>query len=166
MGNYRKILNEYKSRGTFDEDKMWVSVDALDRQVLEKLEESDPEMYWEFMRDQHEIFCGPHFDERFGKWEVEKMHHTHKGEKMTGAYWSIHDIKPVYDSMRSKLPQGTTIWDFSVALNANWHDKVDMFKEWFPDDYTDKIIEDAVNFYFEDDDAPDGKIWRYIRAMH
>lgn len=28
-----------------------------------------------------------------------------------------------------------------------------------------KIIEDAVNFYFMDDDAPEGKVWIYMCAM-
>lgn len=28
-----------------------------------------------------------------------------------------------------------------------------------------KIIEDAINFYFMDDDAPEGKVWIYMCAM-
>lgn len=160
MGSYKKILNDYKNRGSFNEDKMWLSVEALDKAILEELEESNPELYWNFMRDQHEIFCGKHFDEKFAKWEVERMHH----DDIEGQHWSLADVKSIFENMRSKLPNATTIWDFYVALNANWHDKVDLYKGWF-ENYEEKIINDAINFYFMDEDAPDGKIWVYMRAM-
>lgn len=28
-----------------------------------------------------------------------------------------------------------------------------------------KVVEDAINFYFLDDDAPEGKVWIYMCAM-
>ena len=166
MGNYKKILNDYKKRGNFSEDKMWVSVDVLDDVILSKLEEKDPELYWDFMRDQHEIFCGPHFDEKFGKWEIEQMmHKDEKGNVHKGEHWGASDVKGVFEKYRGKLRAGVTMWDVAVALNANWHDKVELWSKWWAQGVDEKIIEDAIHFYFMDDDAPDGKVWLYMRAM-
>ena len=166
MGNYSKLLKDYQKKGNFNEQKMWVSVDVLDDVILSKLEESDPDMYWQFMRDQHEIFCGPHFDEEFGRWEISQMmHKDERGNLHKGEHWGESDIKMVYDKVKSKLPSSTTMWDVAVAITANWHDKVELFGKWFQGDSEERIIEDAINFYFMDVDAPEGKIWRYTRAM-
>lgn len=163
---YKKTLQEYQKGGKWGEDKMWRSVEVLDDMILRKVEEEDPESYWEFMRDQHEIFCGPHFDERFARWEIAQMEHKdYRGNVHKGEHWGEGDARAVYDKHKAKLPAGTTVWDVAVALNANWHDKSELFGRWWPQGSEDKIIEDAMSFYFFDTDAPDGKIWRYMRAM-
>ena len=167
MGNYSKLLKEYKKQGNFDEGKMWESVDVLDAVILSKLEEREPELYWEFMRDQHEIFCGPHFDEKFARWEMARMcHKDARGNIHKGEHWADSDVMTVYNKYKSKLPAGSTVWDFAVAITANWHDKIGDYLDWFGDKAEERVIEDAVRFYFLDDDAPEGKIWRYVRAMH
>ena len=74
MGNYHKMLKHYKEKGLFSETKMWESIECLD-DILEEMKEKNPDMFWDFMRNQHEIFCGPHFDEKFAKWQVEQMYH-------------------------------------------------------------------------------------------
>lgn len=45
-----------------------------------------------------------------------------------------------------------------MAFNSYY---ADMNKE--HDDET--ILKDAFRFYFADEDAPEGKIWKYMRAM-
>lgn len=165
MGNYSKMLKYYKEKGLFSEAKMWESVDCLD-ELLVEVEDKNPGLFWDFMRDQHEIFCGPHFDDKFGKWQIEQMYHKGEdGKKYEGLHWSEDDMKLVFDKHKSSLPSGTTFWDVSVAITGNWHDKVDLFKKWFPENHEEKIIEDALCFYFKDVDAPDGKVWRYMIAM-
>lgn len=165
MGNYHKMLKHYKEKGLFSEAKMWESVESLD-ELLEEMEEKDPEMFWDFMREQHCIFCGPHFDERFGKWQIEQMHHKGEdGKEYKGMHWPEDDMKAVFDKYKSSLPAGTTYWDVAVAITGNWHDKACLFKKWFPENHEEKVIEDAINFYFKDQDAPEGKVWHYMIAM-
>ena len=166
MGNYQKMLKGYKEKGSFSESKMWESVEGLDS-LLEKIEESDPVLFNRFAREQHEIFYGPRFDETFGKLQIESMHHKGSdGKEYHGARWSTDDMKAEYEKYKPSLPSGTTFWDFAVAITGNWHDKVDLFKKWFPDAFEERVIEDAVNFYFKDEDAPSGKVWRYMMAMN
>ena len=74
-------------------------------------------------------------------------------------------MKAEYEKYKPSLPSGTTFWDFAVAITGNWHDKVDLFKKWFPDAFEERVIEDAINFYFKDQDAPEGKVWHYMIAM-
>lgn len=159
------MLKHYKEKGLFSEAKMWESIECLD-ELLEEMEEDCPDKFWEFMRDQHEIFMGPHFDEKFAKYQVEHMHHKGTdGKEYKGAKWDIEQTNSVMSKYKSVLPSGTTEWDFFVALNASYHDHCNEYKEWFADKYEERIIEEAVNFYFKDDDAPNGKVWYYMIAM-
>lgn len=165
MGNYHKMLKRYKEKGLFSEAKMWESIESLD-ELLEEMEEKDPEMFWDFMREQHCIFCGPHFDERFGKWQVEQMHSKGPdGKEYKGELCNIMKSEEVFDKYKAKLPAGTTIWDMYVAVNSNMHDKCALFKKWNPEKWEDMVIEDAIVFYFEDVDwESPGKVWDYMNA--
>ena len=61
------------------------------------------------------------------------------------------------------------IWDVYVALNAQYHDNIELYKEWFGEDnienIKDKIIESAIVNWFEDEDAGIEKVWNYFRAI-
>lgn len=162
MGNYHKMLKYYKEKGLFSETKMWESIECLD-DILEEMKEKNPDMFWDFMRNQHEIFCGPHFDEKFAKWQVEQMYHkTAEGKECKGQHWTPEDAGEVFSKYKSKLPASTTLFDVYVAINASWHDKIELFKKW-AENYDDMIIEDAIVFYFMDCDwKSDGKVWDYM----
>lgn len=112
------------------------------------------------------FYARPHFDEKFAKWQVEQMHHKgDDGKEYKGQHWSVAETEDVYSKNKSKLPSGTTVFDVYVAINGNWHDKVDLFKKWSPEKYEQMIIEDAIVFYFEDEDwKSDGKVWDYMTA--
>lgn len=62
-----------------------------------------------------------------------------------------------------------TYWDVYVALNAQYHDNIELYKEWFGEDnienIKDKIIESAIVNRFEDEDAGIEKVWNYFRAI-
>ena len=62
-----------------------------------------------------------------------------------------------------------TMWDVYVALNAQYHDNIELYKEWFGEDnienIKDKIIESAIVNWFEDEDAGIEKVWNYFRAI-
>ena len=60
---------------------------------------------------------------------------------------------PTWPSVNSNI----TFWDVYVALNAQYHDNIELYKEWFGEDnienIKDKIIESAIVNWFEDEDA-------------
>ena len=58
------------------------------------------------------------------------------------------------------FPQGTTDCDKYVAFNATFSDLCKVVD----DERT--ILKIAHQFWFADEDAPDGKIWIYMCAMH
>lgn len=56
-----------------------------------------------------------------------------------------------------------------TARNAQYHDNIELYKEWFGEDnienIKDKIIESAIVNWFEDEDAGIEKVWNYFRAI-
>lgn len=62
-----------------------------------------------------------------------------------------------------------TCWDVYVAVNAQYHDYIRMYKQWFPnlteEQLDEKIIHSAINFWFEDEDAGSGKVWNYFKNI-
>lgn len=160
---YKDLMKDYHSKGMVSEKKMWEAIGGLD-EAMECLKEKDPEKYDEAMRDLHEVFCGPHYNDFFAREDVAGMHHkSAKGEVVKGEHWNMEQVTAAIKGV--SIPGNVNIWDVYVALNANWHDKNIKFTEWFGSDADKKIIEDAINFYFMDIDGPDGKIWRYMDAM-
>ena len=141
---------------------MWEAIGELD-EAMECLKEKDPEKYDEAIRDIHEVFCGPHYNECFARMDVAAMRHKGKAGEHKGEHWNMEQVATAIKGM--SIPGNTNIWDVYVALNANWHDKEIKFTEWFGPDADKRIIEDAINFYFLDDDAPEGKVWIYMCAM-
>lgn len=90
----------------------------------------------------------------------------------TIAYYGCNDI--VVDIFNFNI--GTSVagvillfWDVYVALNAQYHDNIELYKEWFGEDnienIKDKIIESAIVNWFEDEDAGIEKVWNYFRAI-
>lgn len=161
--NYKELIKDYHSKGFGTEKKMWESIYVLEDAMM-CLKEKNPDVYDEAMRDLHEVFCGPHYNECFAREDVAGMHHKNtRGETIKGEHWSMDQVTSAIKGM--SIPGNTNIWDVYVALNANWHDKNVKFAEWFNVDADKKIIEDAISFYFMDADAPDGKVWLYMDAM-
>lgn len=163
--SYKDMLIEAKEAGLADEKTMWKSVDSLD-EMLCVLREEHPDMFWDFMRRQHEAFYGHHFDEKFARWQVSQMYHkTADGKECKGEHWTMEEAEEVYNRHKSKFPSDTTVADVYVALNGNFHDKVELFKKWNPEKFEEIIIDDAIVFYFMDCDwKSDGKVWDYMNA--
>ena len=159
---YKELMKDYHSKGMVSEKKMWEAICELD-EAMECLKEKDPDTYDEAIRDIHEVFCGPHYNEHFAKMDVAAMHHKGKSGEDKGEHWNIQQVTAVAKGM--SVPGNANIGDVYVALNSAWHDKEVKFTEWFGPDAEKKIIEDAINFYFMDDDAPEGKVWIYMCAM-
>lgn len=80
---YKEQIREYQAKGLGSEKKMWASIDVME-EAMEKLREKDPEAYDETMRDLHEVFCGPHYNECFARMDVAAMHHKGKSGEDKG----------------------------------------------------------------------------------
>lgn len=138
------------------EDAMWKSVARVDC-LLEKLKEEKPQEYWDFIRKAHEDMYGEHFDKQFAEYEVSQMYSTDKdGRGISGAHWTLQEIKTA--TQGKNFPKGTTEWDLFVAYNACAHDFCKKFSD-------SEVLDIAYLFFFDDEDAPEGKIWRYMNAM-
>ena len=161
--HYKELIKDYHAKGFGSEKKMWESIYALE-DAMECLKEKDPDTYDEAMRDLHEVFCGPHYTECFAREDVAGMHHKNsKGEVIRGEHWNMDQVTSAAKGL--PVPSTATPWDGYVALNANWHDKEVKFTEWFGPEAEKRIVEDAISFYFNDADAPEGKVWLYMDAM-
>ena len=159
----KELVKDYQSKGLGSEKKMWLAVEALDTAMM-YLKEKNPKAYDEAMRDMHEVFCGPHYNEAFALEDVACMYHKNKkGETVKGEHWNMEQVLNAIKGL--PIPGNATPYDVYVALNANWHDKETRFSEWFPEEHEKRIIEDSVSFYFNDMDAPEGKIWVYMESM-
>ena len=163
--NYKDLLDTVRSSGIDNEKAMHKSLDSIN-EMLGIVEKEHPEIFWDFMRKQHEIFFGRHFDEKFARWQVKQMYHKDAtGEEIKGERWSVENVEEVYSKYKAKLPAGTTVFDLYVALNATWHDKAELFKKWDEENFEQMILEDAICFYFMDCDwKSDGKVWDYMNA--
>lgn len=98
-----------------------------------------------------------HFDEHTAKEAVSHIKYTDKsGIEHMGAHWTVEQIETATAPM--KFPEGTTGWDKYVAFNSFYADTCKVLDE-------ASILRAAHAFYFADDDAPKGKVKKYIEAM-
>lgn len=91
------------------------------------------------------------------------------GNKITSPMFTPIDVRKLYDKKFKSINSNITFWDVYVALNAQYHDNIELYKEWFGEDnienIKDKIIESAIVNWFEDEDAGIEKVWNYFRAI-
>jgi hypothetical protein len=151
-----KMLETAKKQGLASEKKMWESIASM-AEMMAVMEEQHPDEFWRFMREQHGILFGNHYEEMFALYDVSKMRYTNReGKECTGAHWTPEQTTEAVKGLR--LPEGTTCWDVYVALNSFYADMCQELSD-------DQIIRGAWRFYFKDEDAPKGKLWIYMKAM-
>lgn len=57
-----------------------------------------------------------------------------------------------------------TVADVYVAINSQYHDYAELFKNWFGDGIEQKIVESAIVFWFKDADSKsENKVVGYFR---
>ena len=122
------------------------------------------------MKDFHEKLIGKHFTEPYALYQVSQMYHTNnKGIKIDAPLFSIEATKKIYDRRIRPLNKDATMWDVYVALNAQYHDNINLYEKWFPNatnnEIEDKIIEATISNWFEDEDASSDKVWEYFRVI-
>ena len=61
------------------------------------------------------------------------------------------------------LPTSATVADVYVAINSQYHDYAELFKNWFGDGIEQKIVESAIVFWFKDADCKaENKVVEYL----
>lgn len=169
MTHFKDIMDYYKSNVRLDGIKAWDIIGEMG-EALAKNKDIDKEAFWETMKDFHEDVFGEHFNEPYAEWQVSHMYHTdNKGKKCTEPMFSMTEAKAVYDKKLKGHHKDITPCDVYVALNAQYHDNINLYERWFPNADEDEmeaiIIESTLNDWFEDEDASDEKVWRYFRAI-
>lgn len=102
------------------------------------------------------------FDEHHAKQIVSQMYHIVKDRKFTGEKYDMLKAKEVMSKYQSHL-SGASLADVYIAINAQYHDYCELFKEWFGSNIDYKIIESAITFWFKDVDyAGENKVYSYF----
>lgn len=143
--------------GKVSEKDMWQSVARVDA-LLDKMEKENPSEVWQFMRNAHEDMYGPHYNREYAEYDLSQLRYTDEsGNKRSGAHWTTEE-QVVSATANRKYPEGTTACDKWVAYNVMYSDLCRKISE-------SDILDIAYLFFFADEDAPTGKIWRYMNAM-
>lgn len=157
MGNvYRKMLEAARLKGVQSEKAMWAGVDAVD-ELLDAIKDAHPQLWKHFVRKSHESMLGPHYNQCMADSDVQLIKYTGRdGKEHHGPYWTMEQIEAA--TKGKKFPESTTTFDLYVAYNA-------MYADLCQDETDESILRIAYRFYFQDEDAPAGKIWHYMTKM-
>lgn len=116
------------------------------------------------MRYMRNSMNGEHFTESEAKYLVADMYHTENGRKYSGEKFDMHKAKEICERYRGILPTSVTPADVYVAINSQYHDYAELFKNWFGDGIEQKIVESAIVFWFKDADCKaENKVVEYLR---
>lgn len=132
--------------------------------IMKKLEEirGSKSVYTE-----HHAVSGGHFDTAHANKVVSEMYHYEDGKKYMGEKFDRAKATEVMHKYKELLPEGTTLCDVYVAINAQYHDYSTLFKSWYREGIEHKIIESAIIFWFCDVDYEgDSKVHDYFHMMH
>lgn len=158
MMTYDLFLEQARKDGVVNEQKMWMAAcKAAKYMRLAQEGQMSDEEYWKFMREQHELFYGPHYNEEFAKYDLSKIRYLGKSRDMRiGEYWSMAQIAEATHDM--KFPAGTTEWDKYVAFNVAYSM---LFSEFEDAD----IIKAGYKIFFASGDGVEGRIWIHMQPV-
>lgn len=160
MDFFELIKNYGNGKG---EKIMWeVTKNVSD--FIKPLKESNPEDYWLFIKNTFATLNGPHYNEDFAMWQINRMYYKNKnGEKITSPHYSKDKYKSVYESIKSRLNNNNyNLWDIAVTMEMVYSDNVCLYMSWWDNITEDMLLEkvtDEVINYLNDDDDTEGKIW-------
>lgn len=156
MAAYKNMIMRARENGVANEKAMFAGIDRVDS-LLSAMEKDHPAEYWQFLRKTHEDLYGCHYDEEFAKWDVAQLHSTDRdGRECRGEHWSVSELSSATSSR--SFPAGVTKYDIYVGYNAIWHDMQKLFDD-------SQILDIAYLFFFADEDAPAGKVWKYVNCL-
>lgn len=167
---FNKIISYYKDNVKMDSDTAWEVIHCLGR-IIVCDSDLDKTQLWSIMRDVHEKLYGKHFDEHYATWEVDQMYHICKDNHREdhSIMFTIDEATEIHHKYFKHKKTDVTCWDMYVALNAQYHDNIELYKVWFSDNtieqLRDKIVESCCINWFEDVDASDVKVWNYFKKV-
>lgn len=92
------------------------------------------------------------------------------GKVCKGEIYNYDCAKNVFDKYVRNINSSITVWDVYVAINAQYHDYIRLYSEWFrninKNELDNKIIESAITFYFKDEDSGSTKTWNYFKTAN
>lgn len=92
------------------------------------------------------------------------------GKICKGEIYNYDCAKNVFDKYVRNINSSITVWDVYVAINAQYHDYIRLYSEWFrninKNELDNKIIESAIIFYFKDEDSGSTKTWNYFKTAN
>ena len=142
--SYKDMLDEARKAGVTSDKVMQRSVNGIS-DLMCLVKDEHPELYWKFMREQHGIMYGNHYNEAFALFDVGEIRYTDRdGKKSEGAHWTAEQIESSTRMM--VFPNGTTRWDKFVAFNAVFSDLCTVLDD-------DRILKTAHKFFFADEDC-------------
>lgn len=168
MHHYKEIIKGYNI-ATIPQGELLEAIKGF-HEAFDYVEDHNKAAFWSAMREFHERLRGPHFDEVYAAYQVCSMYHTKaNGIVCRGEVFTVEDAKAIYDKHVSNINREITYWDVYVAVNAQYHDYVRLYQDWFPnlteEQLDEKVIYSAINFWFKDEDAGTGKVWNYFKEI-
>ena len=102
------------------------------------------------------------FDEHEAKEIVSEMYHYENNKKHVGEHFDMHKAHETYEKYKDHFVVKTSVCEVYIAINAFYHDFVNLFKLWFGSNVDEKIIMLAITFWFKDDDYQGNKLVNYF----
>lgn len=105
-------------------------------------------------------------DKKEAKQTVDEMYHVKDGKKYIGEKYDMQKAHEVCNKFKDKLEEDIEIADVYVAINAQYHDYCKLFEKWFgKGNFDDMIFESAIDFWFDDVDFGEDKLWKYFNEL-
>lgn len=115
---------------------------------------------------QHNDYGDEHFNKQEAKRTVDEMYHVKDGKKYIGEKYDMQKAHEVCSKFKDKLEDEVEVADVYVAINAQYHDYCELFEKWFgKGNFDDMIFESAINFWFDDVDFGEDKLWKYFNEL-
>lgn len=116
-----------------------------------------------YLSSTRELNTDTSINETKAKRIVSNMYHIEGGRKYIGEKFDIYKAKEIYNRYKGMIPSYVTTCDLYIAINAQYHDYIKLFKAWFNDNIETKIVESAINYWFKDDDyTGENKLYKYF----
>lgn len=152
---YKDLLQVYASKSSNSEiASKW---HEKEEEFLEKVHEKCPELYHDYVQSLYVVLYGYHFNEDMARKAVE---HMVNNDGTTGAHWSYEQSLQL--AQRAGINFNTVHfneWDWYYVINMIYSDYYGVLT----DDTTSYIR--VAQAFLDDKDAPDGKAYRYYKAM-
>lgn len=179
MSDYM-LLEYLKGRGKHDEDRELIEDFKHYMRAKGKMKGSKrfKDYEWEDMYDHydtddymdhhkyggylHDSMMKEIFTEHEAKELVSEMYHYEGDKKVSGEHFTMHKAEEVYEKYKGHFMVKASICEVYIAINAFYHDFVNLLKTWFGSTLDEKIIMLAITFWFKDEDHHGNKLMGYF----